>query len=69
MTDVELETLPKFRRQQVEAGIEASSKADAEKTVAELDQLAIQPTPTPSPTPSSKPTPTKTTASNTAWLR
>ena len=69
VTDVELETLPKFRRQQVEAGIEASSKADAEKTVAELDQLAIQPTPTPSPTPSSKPTPTKTTASNTAWLR
>lgn len=72
VTDVELETLPKFRRQQVEAGIEASSKADAEKTVAELDQLAIQPTPTPSPSPSSKPTPTKTTsstASNTAWLR
>lgn len=70
VTDVELETLPAFRRQQVEAGIEASSKADAEKTVAELDQLAVQPTPTPSPTPT--PTPTKTTASaasNTVWLR
>ena len=68
VTDVELATLPAFRRQQVEAGIEASSKADAEKTVAELDQLAIQPTPTPSKTP----TPTKTTksaASNTTWQR
>ena len=71
VTDVELSTLPAFRRQQVEAGIEASSKADAEKTVAELDQLAVDPTP-PTPTPSKKPTPTKTTkstASNTAWQR
>lgn len=71
VTDVELSTLPDFRRQQVEAGIEASSKADAEKTVAELDQLAVDPTP-PTPTPSKKPTPTKTTkstASNTAWQR
>ncbi|KRC65389.1 hypothetical protein ASE12_11870 [Aeromicrobium sp. Root236] len=70
VTDVELSSLPAFRRQQVEAGIEASSKADAEKTVAELDQLAV--VPTPSPTPSKKPTPTKTTkstASNTAWQR
>ena len=66
VTDVELDSLPAFRRQQVEAGIEASSKADAEKTVAELDQLAVQPTPTPS-TPT--PTPTKTTASNTVWQR
>jgi PPM family protein phosphatase len=72
VTTVELSALPEFRRQQVEAGIEASSKADAEKTVAELDQLAVQPTPTPSKTPTTKPTPTKTTtstASNTAWLR
>ena len=70
VTDVELSSLPTFRRQQVEAGIEASSKADAEKTVAELDQLAVVPTPT--PTPSKKPTPTQTTkstASNTAWQR
>jgi len=68
VTDVELSSLPAFRRQQVEAGIEASSKADAEKTVAELDQLAVVPT----PTPSKKPTPTKTTrstASNAAWQR
>jgi protein phosphatase len=71
VTDVELETLPKFRRQQVEAGIEASSKADAQKTVDELDQLAVQPTPSPT-TPTKKPTPTKTTkstASNASWQR
>lgn len=71
VTDVELESLPAFRRQQVEAGIEASSKADAEKTVAELDQLAVPPTPTPTPTPT-RPTPTRTTkstASNAAWQR
>lgn len=69
VTDVELDSLPEFRRQQVEAGIEASSKADAEKTVAELDQLAVPPTPTPTPT---RPTPTRTTkstASNAAWQR
>ena len=66
VTDVELKSLPEFRRQQVEAGIEASSKADAEKTVAELDQLAIQPTPTPTPTPTKT---TKSAASNAVWQR
>ncbi|MEJ7634706.1 BofC C-terminal domain-containing protein [Aeromicrobium sp.] len=66
MTDLELDTLPDFRRQQVEAGIEATSKADALETVDELDQFAIKPTPTPTPT--KKPTPTKTsTASNALW--
>ncbi|MEV7397998.1 BofC C-terminal domain-containing protein [Aeromicrobium sp. NPDC092404] len=70
VTDVELETLPTFRRQQVEAGIEASSKADAEETVAELDQLAVQPTPTPTkPTPKPTPTKTRSTASNASWQR
>ena len=64
VTDVELESLPAFRRQQVEAGIEASSKADAEKTVAELDELAVEPTPTPKPTKT-----TESTASNTSWQR
>lgn len=66
-TDVELSTLPEFRRQQVEAGIEASSRADAQKTVDELDQFAVEPTPTPSPT---KPTPTrkkKSATSNAVW--
>ena len=71
VTEVELDNLPAFRRQQVEAGIEASSRTDAEKTVAELDQLAIEPTPTPTPTPSPTPTktPTKSTASATVWRR
>ncbi|AXT86405.1 serine/threonine-protein phosphatase [Aeromicrobium sp. A1-2] len=74
VTDVELASLPEFRRQQVEAGIEASSKADAQKTVAELDQFAVDPTPTPTPskTPTKKPTPTKSTtaaATSTIWLR
>lgn len=51
VTDVELDSLPPFRRQQVEAGIEASSRADAQKTVDELDRFAApEPTPTPSPT-------------------
>jgi protein phosphatase len=66
VTDVELTTLPEFRRQQVEAGIEASSKADAEKTVAELDALAVQPSPSPTPKPTKT---TKSTASNTSWQR
>ena len=71
LTDVQLASLPSFRRQQVEAGIEASSKADAEKTVAQLDQFVTPPTPTPTPTPT-KPTPTPTrTATTTAatWSR
>jgi protein phosphatase len=53
VTDVELDSLPPFRRQQVEAGIEASSRADAQKTVAELDRFAA-PEPTPSPSPTKK---------------
>ncbi|MGA8986827.1 PP2C family protein-serine/threonine phosphatase [Aeromicrobium sp.] len=72
VTDVELSSLPEFRRQQVEAGIQASSRADAEKTVAELDQLAVRPTPAPTKTPSRKPTPSKTTsaaAASAVWLQ
>ena len=56
VTDVELDSLPTFRRQQVNAGIEASSKADAQQIVDNLDQFVIEPTPTPTPTK----TPTKT---------
>lgn len=66
LTDVELDSLPEFRRQQVEAGIEASSKADAQKTVDELDRFAIKPTPTPTPTKPTKPRPTRTTKSATS---
>ncbi len=56
VTDVEVDTLPDFRRAQVRAGIEASSRAEAEQIVANLDQVAIKPTPT--PTPSEEPTTT-----------
>jgi serine/threonine protein phosphatase PrpC len=68
LTDVELATLPDYRRQQVNAGIEASSKADAQQIVANLGQFVVQPTPTPTP---KKPTPTRTTttASHTLWHR
>jgi PPM family protein phosphatase len=70
VTDVELSSLPDFRRQQVEAGIEASSEADARKTVDELDQLAIKPTPSPSPSPKKTPSKKKSaTTSTTAWRR
>ncbi|GAA3520393.1 protein phosphatase 2C domain-containing protein [Aeromicrobium panaciterrae] len=50
VTDVELSTLPDFRRKQVRDGIEASSRAEAEQIVDNLDQVAIKPTPTPTPT-------------------
>ncbi|MBC7632947.1 protein phosphatase 2C domain-containing protein [Aeromicrobium sp.] len=63
MTNVELTTLPAFRRKQVEDGIEAPSKADALKTVEQLDEFAVKPNPTPTPTPN--PTPTKPSASPT----
>lgn len=66
VTDVELSTLPEFRRRQVRDGIEASSRAEAEQIVDNLDQVAIKPTPTPTPTPS----PTETaTATATVFRR
>ncbi len=49
ITPVEVATLPDFRRDQVRAGIEASSRAEAEQIVENLDQVAIKPTPTPTP--------------------
>jgi protein phosphatase len=67
VTDVVVTSLPEYRRQQVRAGIEASSKADAEQIVANLSQFAVTPTPTPTkPTPSKKKS-SKTT--NTVWRR
>ncbi len=66
VTDVEVETLPDFRREQVRAGIEASSRAEAEQIVANLDQVAIKPTPTPTPTPKPSEDPTTTSA---VWRR
>ena len=48
-TDIEMDSLPEFRRQQVDAGIEASSRADADRIVAELEDSVPEPSPSPSP--------------------
>ncbi len=65
VTDVEVSTLPDFRRKQVRDGIEASSRAEAEQIVDNLDQVAIKPTPTPD-----APTATETaTATATVFRR
>jgi protein phosphatase len=49
-TDIAMNRLPEFRRQQVDAGIEASSRADAERIVAELEEsVPAEPSPSPSP--------------------
>lgn len=64
VTDIDLDTLPAYRRQQVQAGIEAGSRADAASIVDDLSEFVVEPTPTPTPTPT-KPTatrPTKTTS-------
>ena len=52
VTEITMDTLPEFRRQQVQAGIEASSRADAERIVAELEESVPEPSPSPSPSPS-----------------
>ena len=52
VTDIAMDSLPEFRRQQVEAGIEASSRTDAERIVAELEESLPEPSPSPSPSPS-----------------
>ena len=65
VTSINISSLPEFRRKQVEAGIEASNRADAQGIVDNLDQFVTPvPAPTPSPTPSSTPT-TKSTGSST----
>ncbi len=51
-TDIAMDSLPEFRRQQVDAGIEASSRADADRIVAELEDSVPEPSPAPSPSPS-----------------
>jgi protein phosphatase len=48
-TGIEMDSLPEFRRQQVDAGIEASSRADADRIVAELEESVPEPSPSPSP--------------------
>ena len=49
VTDIPLDELPAFRRQQVENGIEASSRSDADRIVAELEGSLPEPEPSPSP--------------------
>jgi protein phosphatase len=49
VTEIAMDSLPEFRRQQVEAGIEASSRSDAERIVAELEESVPEPSPSPSP--------------------
>ncbi len=49
VTDITMNSLPEFRRQQVDAGIEASSRADADRIVTELDDSVPEPSPSPSP--------------------
>jgi protein phosphatase len=55
VTDITMNSLPEYRRQQVTAGIEASNRADADRIVAELDDsISPQPSPSPSPSPKAK---------------
>ncbi len=52
-TTIALNSLPQFRRQKVVDGIEAASRADADRIVAELERSATSdPSPSPSPSPS-----------------
>ncbi|MET0766670.1 MAG: protein phosphatase 2C domain-containing protein [Aeromicrobium sp.] len=59
LTDIELTSLTEFQRREIEDGIEASSKADALETIAELDVVA--PPVTPAPTTPAPTTPAPTT--------
>ena len=52
VTDIELDTLPDFRAEQVRGGLEADSRENAEQIVQNLRDLAVEPTPSPSPSPS-----------------
>ena len=63
VSDIEVESLPAYSRSQVQAGIEAQDRADAESIVANLDEFVQRETPTPTPTPSPKPTKTATAKS------
>lgn len=60
VTDINVSTLPEFRRKQVQSGIEASSRADAQDIVDNLGQF-VTPVPTPTATPTPRPTPTART--------
>ena len=61
VTTIETASLPDFRAKQVRAGIEATSKKNAQEIVDNLRQFIPLPTPTPTPTkPTKKPTTKKT---------
>ena len=53
-TGIAMDSLPELRRQQVDAGIEASSRADADRIVAELEDSVPEPSPSPSPSDENK---------------
>ncbi len=53
VTEVAVDTLPEYSRDQLEDGIPAESRADAEQIVTGLGDL-VEPTPSPSPTPTKK---------------
>ena len=59
LTDIELSSLTEFQRREIKDGIEASSRADALRTIDELD--VIPPTPEPAPTTPAPTTPAPTT--------
>jgi protein phosphatase len=54
VTDIDIATLPEFRRKQVRAGIEASSLENAREIVKSLDQFVTPAEPTPTPTATAK---------------
>lgn len=54
-TTIETDSLPAFTARQVREGIEASSRADAEQIIADLESFAPEPEPTPTPSPSPSP--------------
>ncbi|MGZ5366165.1 PP2C family protein-serine/threonine phosphatase [Aeromicrobium sp.] len=62
VTTIKVSSLPEFTQRQVGAGIDASSKKDAQSIVDNLDQLVTPPKPT--ETPSDKKTATTSTASH-----
>lgn len=55
-TDLALDDLPEFKRVDVEEGISADSREDAEETVADLRELSSDPEFGPRPSPSPSPT-------------
>ncbi|WP_375001337.1 PP2C family protein-serine/threonine phosphatase [Aeromicrobium sp. CTD01-1L150] len=52
VTQISTDSLPEFTARQVRDGIEASSRADAQQIVDDLESFATEPEPSPSPSPS-----------------